>query len=234
MQAFKILLGYDDPRMLVPIGWALEDKGYNVVTVPSGEVVLKALGKEDFDLILLDLDLHKTNGINVLKKAKELNPETMVILLCSKEDILYSDDTLRIDADDYILKPCSKAKLWKRVANCLETLEVKRSSTPSEPRAGEMDAGFLKMLKITLEEIQNPLLLMKEILTQINWGAYGRADDKMAIKLLELNKIVTRLNSTVAKLRRKIQEPNGDLGIEKKRLDWKDDVINPILGNIPH
>jgi CheY-like chemotaxis protein len=234
VQASNILLAYDNPRMLLPIGWALEDKGYNVIRVPSGEAAVEVLAKKNFDLILMDLDLHKTNGINVLKKAKELNPETMVILLCSKEDMMYSGDTLQIDADDYIFKPCSRAHLWKRAANCLETLKVKRSSTPSEPCAGAMDAGFLKVLKITLVEIQNSLLLMKEILTQINWGAYGRADDRMTIKLLELTKIVTGLNSTVAKLTKKVPQPKGDLGIEKKRLDWKNDVIDPILGNIPH
>ena len=47
MQEFNILLGYDDPCEVLPIGWALEDKGYNVIRVPSIEAALEVLAKKE-------------------------------------------------------------------------------------------------------------------------------------------------------------------------------------------
>jgi hypothetical protein len=56
----------------------------------------------------------------------------------------------------------------------------------------------------------------------------------VAIKLRELDKIVTRLNDAVAELSGEISEANEDLSVKEKRPDWKEDVINPLLGNFPH
>jgi DNA-binding response OmpR family regulator len=234
MQAFNILLGYDDPEMLEGLGWALENKGYPVATVSSAEAVLKALTKKDFDLILMDLDLRRTNGIDLLHEVKELNPETMVIILCCKEDVTYSHDALRPDADEYIFKPCSKSKLWKRVANCLERLQLERSIASLQSSVGGTDERVLKILKIMLGEIQISVSQMKDILKQIKRGLFLHMDHDMAIKLRELDKIVTRLNRTVAELTVRIRKVKGDFTIEEKTPDWKEDVINPLLGNFPH
>jgi DNA-binding NtrC family response regulator len=220
--------------MLQAIGWALEDKGYNVSAVPSIQAALEVLAKKDFDLILIDLDFHKTNGIDLVHKARKLNPETMVIILCCKEDVTYSHDTLRIDADDYIFKPCSKAKLWKRVANCLERLELKRSIASVELDIDGTDEAVLKNLRIMLGKIQSPVFQMREIVKQIKWSSSLKTDYRVAIKLRELDKIVTRLNDVLAELRGKIAEAGVDLSIEEKTPDWREDVINPILGNFPH
>ncbi|MGD9041598.1 MAG: response regulator, partial [Desulfobacteraceae bacterium] len=226
--------GYDDPRMLLPIGWALEDKGYDVVRVSSGKAALKVLARNDFDLILIDLDLHVTNGIDLVHKAKQLNPETQVIILCCKEDVTYSHDTLRMDADEYIFKPCSKAKVWKRVGNCLERLQLKRSIESLELDINGTDEAILKKMRIMLDKIQTPVFQMKEILKQIKWGSFLNTDYEVAIKLRELDKIVRRLNDALAELRGEISEANEDLTVKEKRADWKEDMINPLLGNFPH
>jgi hypothetical protein len=56
----------------------------------------------------------------------------------------------------------------------------------------------------------------------------------MAIRLRELDKIITRLNDAVVALKEHISEANEELSIEEKTLDWKEEVINPLLGNFPH
>ena len=233
MKKYDILLGYDDPRMLKAIGWALEEKGYHVTKVTSAKAVLDALAKKDFDLVLIDLDLHKTDDIDVLQKAKQVNPETMVIILCCKDDVTYSHDALRVDADDYIFRPCSKAKLWKRVANCLERMELKRNNDLPESQGAAFDERILNMLRTTINEIKNPLGLTEDILELINWGVYGKSDDRVGYKLIELYKIVTKLNETVEGVLQETSEITKELGIEQKTPDWKKDIVNPLLGNIP-
>jgi len=66
------------------------------------------------------------NGIDVLKKSKELNPETMVIVLTGFGDMGSVIDALRWDADDYLLKPCEPEEMYFRISRCLEKLEFKR------------------------------------------------------------------------------------------------------------
>lgn len=85
-----------------------------------------------------------------------------------------------------------------------------------------------------LDKTQSPVFQMKEILKQIKWGSFLNTDYEVAIKLRELDKIVTRLNDAVAELRGKIAEASVDLNVEEKAPDWKEDVINPLLGNVPH
>jgi hypothetical protein len=75
---------------------------------------------------------------------------------------------------------------------------------------------------------------MKEILKQIKWGSFLNTDYEVAIKLRELDKIVRRLNDALAELRGEISEANEDLTVKEKRADWKEDMINPLLGNFPH
>jgi len=233
MNKFDILLGYDDPQMLEAIGWVLEEKGYNITRVPNAEGLLEALAKSNFDLVLVDLDLHKIDDIDVLHEAKEFHPETMMILLCCKDDVAYSHDALRVEADDYIFKPCTKTKLWKRVANCLERLELKRSNAPLEPRGYTLNEHVLNILRITLEKVKGPLTLTEEILELVNWGAYGGMEEKVRTKLNELYKIVSGLNSTVEELLGKTSKITENLSTEQKMPDWKEDTINPVLGNIP-
>jgi len=126
MEKFEILFGYDDPRMLDAVSWALGREGHNIIRVSSITSVLEALRQKAFDLVILDFK--KSNDINVLHKVKEFYPKTIVVMLCFKNDITYYDDAFRVEADDYIFKPCSKATLWERVSNYLEHMELNRVS----------------------------------------------------------------------------------------------------------
>jgi DNA-binding NtrC family response regulator len=232
MKRFNILLGYDDPDLLEAIGWALEEKGYNITQVSSAEAVLETLIKNDFDLILIDLCLEKIADVDLLPKVKDINAETMVIILCCKEDVIYSHDALRDDVDDYIFKPCSKEKLWVRVANCLEKLELKRSIALLKPQIRFLDQHVLKTLIITMEGIKNQLVIVEEILEQIIEGESGEMDGTVGTKLRALYRIVTKLNGRVEEELRRVSKLSRDFHIEQKMPDWREDILNPVLDNI--
>ena len=126
MENHEILLVDDDPFILQSIGPALEKDGYTVATAESGEKAIEMISERDFDLVLTDLVMDPIDGIGVLKKAKEINPETIVIILTGFGDLMSSIDALRLDADDYLLKPCEPEELSFRISSCLEKLELKR------------------------------------------------------------------------------------------------------------
>ena len=97
----------------------LEYENYQVTTAINGEAAIKALSENDFDLVITDLNMGQVNGILVLKKAKELNPGTTVIIMTSSVDVAFAIEALRLNADDYLLKPFNLYDLLDRVSHCL-------------------------------------------------------------------------------------------------------------------
>lgn len=134
MRQFDILLAYDDPHMLKVIGWTLVDRGCSVTTVSSGNEATQLLGRRSFDAVLIDLVIDIASGFTVMRKAKEIDPEIMVILLACKEGVTDEDEPALMEADEFVLKPCGMPKLWKRVSSCLEKLELKRKLAEAEEK----------------------------------------------------------------------------------------------------
>ena len=126
MRKYSILLVDDDPIITAGTGSDLEENGYEVTTANSGEEAIELLNKSSFDLVITDLVMTPINGFGVLKKSKEMNLEMMVIILTGFGDMTSAIDALRLDADDYMLKPCEPEEMYFRVSRCLETLEFKR------------------------------------------------------------------------------------------------------------
>lgn len=126
MKKYQILLVDDDPFILTGIGKDLESEGYRVTTAKSGEEAVKMLDAAYFDLVVTDLVMDKTDGIQVLKKAKSINPDIKVIILTGYGDMTSAIDALRHNADDYMLKPCEPEEMKFRVSRCLEHLEFSR------------------------------------------------------------------------------------------------------------
>lgn len=126
MENNNLLLVDDDPFILEGIGADLEINGYRVSRASSGEIAVDLLEKMDFDLVITDLIMETTGGIQVLKKAKELNPEVQVIILTGYGDLSSAIKAMHNQADDYLLKPCESQEMIFRVKNCLEKQEMTR------------------------------------------------------------------------------------------------------------
>ena len=132
MEKYKLLLVDDDPFILKSISSALEQEEYQVDTAANGKEAIELLEGKKFDLVLTDLVMDPIDGIGVLKSAKEKKSDTMVIILTGFGDLISAIDALRLDADDYLLKPCEPEELSFRISSCLEKLELKRKVSAYE------------------------------------------------------------------------------------------------------
>ena len=111
MNKYKILLVDDDPLVLKLIGQQLESEGYKVTRAESGEKAIKVLEKDTFELVVTDLVMEEINGFEIVKRAKELCSETLVIILTGYKETDFVIDALRLGVDDYMLKPCDEEDL---------------------------------------------------------------------------------------------------------------------------
>ena len=116
---YKVLVAEDNHHMRQILCAFLKDLGYTVTTVTSGEDAIDALSAHYFDIVITDLNMGQLNGIDVLKKTKELNPQTPVIITTGNSDVTYVIEALRYNADDYMLKPFRIADLLERMSICL-------------------------------------------------------------------------------------------------------------------
>jgi DNA-binding NtrC family response regulator len=130
MKQYNLLLVDDDPFILEGLGEDLENHGYHVTRASSGDRAMELLRhRSDFDLVITDLVMEKTDGIQVLKRSKEIDATVMVIVLTGFGNLLSAIEALRNQADDYMLKPCESAEMFFRVERCLEKLELARRIT---------------------------------------------------------------------------------------------------------
>ncbi len=94
---------------------ALKDAGFHVDEASSGAQALLKLQKNIYDMIVLDLGLPDMKGESVCRKAKELNPEQLVLMLTgrsSSHDVIHG---FEVGADDYVSKPFDPDELVARI-----------------------------------------------------------------------------------------------------------------------
>ena len=123
----RILLVEDEPAIAEAVAYALEDAGYAVDAVDSGDLALVAARGRDYDLMILDLMLPGTPGIDVCRtlRAESDLPIVMLTALDAEVDRVQGLDS---GADDYVTKPFSVAELVSRVRALLRRRMLDRSS----------------------------------------------------------------------------------------------------------
>jgi PAS domain S-box-containing protein len=132
MNQHEILLVDDDTLVLDSISEALKRHGWRVTTADSGEVAVELLNKNRFKLVITDLVMGQLSGIDILKKTKELNPNTIVMILTGYADMKSAINALQLDADDYLIKSCTPEELVYRVQKGLDKFKKKERSRASE------------------------------------------------------------------------------------------------------
>ncbi|MGA8978493.1 MAG: response regulator transcription factor [Pedococcus sp.] len=110
-----ILVVDDEERIRTMLARALADVGHRVVGAPDGDSALAQLRKQDFDLVLLDLVLPRTDGLGVLDKLPSLTAAPPVIVLTGMHDVSARIQALNKGAVDVVAKPFVLVELLARV-----------------------------------------------------------------------------------------------------------------------
>ena len=121
-----ILVVDDEAIIRTNLERILIEEDYQVTSVSTGTDALASLGRSDVDLVLLDLNLPDIHGIEVLKKAKELDPDLLVIVVTGYASVESAVEALKLGAYDYIKKPfkADVIKLITRLA--IEAQQLKK------------------------------------------------------------------------------------------------------------
>lgn len=125
----RIVYLVDDNSTNLVIGRTTLIGKYNVITIPSGQKLLKMLEKAIPDIILLDVEMPEMSGFDVIKILKKTPTfaEVPVIFLAAKSDPASELEGLSLGAIDYITKPFSPPLLLKRIEVHLLIEEQRRA-----------------------------------------------------------------------------------------------------------
>jgi DNA-binding response OmpR family regulator len=118
----KILIVDDEPNIVIPLQFLMEQNGYLTLVAQSGEEALESISKEKPDLVLLDIMLPGVDGFEVCEIVR-LNPEwrnTRIIFLTAKGRDVDIAKGMLLGADEYITKPFSNQQIIDAVTKLLE------------------------------------------------------------------------------------------------------------------
>jgi DNA-binding NtrC family response regulator len=118
----------DEPRMGEIIGMVLRREGYDVTAHTEPTQALASLEKDPADLLLTDLRLPGMDGVEVLTRARELDPELPVILMTAHASIPTAIEAMKRGAFDYVEKPFDNAELKALVQRALEVTRLAREN----------------------------------------------------------------------------------------------------------
>jgi two-component system NtrC family sensor kinase len=122
----KILLIDDEPDILRVLSISLKADGYDVIPALNGAEGLAAFAREKPPIVITDIKMPGMDGIEVLEKIKELDPDTEVIIITGHGDIDNAIESLKYGASDFINKPVRDEALTIALARAKEKLDIKQ------------------------------------------------------------------------------------------------------------
>ena len=160
----KILVVDDDQFTLQSMAKVLEGESYQVVAVASGSEALDLLKQDSFDLVLTDLKMPEVDGLEVLRRASEIAPQAVVLILTGYASVESAIEALREGAYDYLVKPCSDHDLKLKIERGLERVrlveerkraeeELRKAHDDLERRVEERTAELAEVNKALQAEI---------------------------------------------------------------------------------
>jgi DNA-binding response OmpR family regulator len=117
---YRILIADDEPGVRFVLERTLAHEGYECASVQNGLEAIERIQHNEFDLVLLDLQMEPVGGMQVLENLRKRWPETVVIILTAHGTLNSAVNAIRLTAFDYLFKPASAEVIRQRVREGLE------------------------------------------------------------------------------------------------------------------
>jgi two-component system response regulator HydG len=110
-EQIRILVIDDEPLHAQAIAESLERVGYDCAVVTSGEAGARKVDEDDFGIVLTDLRMEDMDGMAILRKARQVSPDTEVVVITGHADVKSAVDAIKQGAANYLTKPVDLAEL---------------------------------------------------------------------------------------------------------------------------
>ena len=124
----KILVVDDDRTIADMFKDLLSENGRSVDVSYDGSDAIGSIEKNFYDIILVDLVMPKVGGLEILKYAKQMNPEVLVIIITGYASLESAMTAIKEGAYDYITKPCKLEEIKIVVENAIDKIKLNREN----------------------------------------------------------------------------------------------------------
>lgn len=140
MSNARILIVDDEKNIRRTVAQSLDPLGYQVTTAVNGKDALKQMEAEAYDLILLDLRMPGMDGLELLRRAVEIQPDIQIMIISAHGTVENAVEAMKLGAMDFLQKPFTPKELRDTVYQVLE-----RESLGTEERSSYR--GAMKIAK---------------------------------------------------------------------------------------
>ncbi len=151
----KLLIVDDEKIALKNLEHVMKKQGYDVSGTHSGANALKLIEGQEFDVVLTDLRMERVDGMQILKKCRELYPDTEVIMITAYASVDSGIQAMKRGAYYYIAKPFKLDEVRKIVKEALEKVNLKRENRYLR----EYLEGFEEKISIITQDFKMSKLL---------------------------------------------------------------------------
>ena len=124
----NVLVVDDEKNFLIILKAVLEEEGYQVLTAQDAFTALEILSHTDVDTVLTDMKMPQMDGILLLEKIKQINPDLPVIIMTAYGTIEKAVEAMKKGAFDYVLKPFSNEELKINVRKAIDMHQLLREN----------------------------------------------------------------------------------------------------------
>ena len=226
-----VLVVDDEPHLVRTLAINLRARDYEVETAQDGRSALQAFHEREPDLIVLDLGLPDLDGVEVLRRVREVS-EVPVIVLSARSESVDKVEALDVGADDYVTKPFGMEELLARVRVALR--RNRELDSPQQPpfetdrfrldfaeRRAVIDGAETRLtptewrLLSVLARRPGHLVSQRDLLREV-WGpGYGRESNYLRVYANQLRR---KLEPDPTRPRYLLTEPGPGLPAGAQRL----------------
>src|SRR5947207_3579128 len=116
----RILIADDHDSLRRGLAQAIAEAGHDVEEAPNGNAAIEKLHEGFFDVVVSDLKMGGSSGLEVLKTAKQLHPSTAVILMTAFGSVSTAVEAIKSGAFDYVQKPFEIEEMEVKIEKALE------------------------------------------------------------------------------------------------------------------
>jgi signal transduction histidine kinase len=221
----KILVIEDEDQVRQSYDDMFSFFGYDVESVPNGREGMSRITKQDYDIVVTDLNMPEMNGIEVLKYIKKKKPYIEVIVITGYATLENAIEAMKVGAYDYFAKPVDIEHVRIVISKCVQQIQSRKENEELRSltqRLKELNELKDKFITITNHELRTPVTVLKGYVELIDYYLEETRDENIteAIEIVfetmtELVGIVEQMHDISSFDYGKKRMVTGDVKIER-------------------
>ncbi len=186
----KILLADDDAAIRKGIEVFLTNMNHSVSSVPDGKEALEVSEKEDFDLIISDVQMPEVNGLELLNALRQKGKDTPMIIITAFATVEDAVKAMKLGANDYLTKPLHLEELQLKIGKIEDELKLKRENAELKERLRRIDFPEMVGVSEAITEVKKMIakIAQRDDVPVMIYGASGTGKELAAKAIHNVSK----------------------------------------------